>query len=212
MSQVASPYGLRPVKHVGEIVWPGPGIHTFVLPSNVATGFFYGDPVGLVAGVPTPVAATPLAVASPGTAPTANNPIGIFVGCAYQDPIRGFVNSQYLPANAISGGATKVQLKIADYPSLVMQVQATGPVTLAQIGMNAALSGFGAGSTFDGDSGVSLLASSIAATGTLAVKIYDFVYNAAPSPGASSQPGDPFTDVLVIWNFGVHRYQISTGL
>jgi hypothetical protein len=55
-------------------------------------------------------------------------------------------------------------------------------------------------------------ASSIAATGTLAVKIYDFVDNASPSPGASSAPGDPFTDVLVIWNFGVHRYQISMGL
>jgi hypothetical protein len=212
MAQVAGPYGLRPVKHAGELVWPGPGIHTFPLTANQTAGFFYGDPVGLVAGVPTPLTASPLAIASPASAPTAANPIGIFVGCSFQDPIRGFVNAQFLPANAIAAGATKVAVKIADYPGLVMQIQATGPVQLIQIGMNAALTGFGAGSTFDGNSNVALLATSIAATGTLAVKIYDFVYNASPSPGASSIPGDPFTDVLVIWNFGVHRYQISTGL
>ena len=212
MSQVAGPYGLRPVNHIGALVWPGPGIHTFPLTANQATGFFYGDPVGLVAGVPTPLAATPLAIASPAGAPAASNPIGVFVGCSYQDPIRGFVNAQFLPANAISSGATKVQVKIADYPGLVMQVQATGSVPLSQIGMNAALSNFGAGSTLTGNSAVALLQSSIAVTGTLAVKIYDFVYNASPSPGASSIPGDPYTDVLVIWNFGVHRYQISTGL
>jgi hypothetical protein len=80
------------------------------------------------------------------------------------------------------------------------------------IGMNAALGGgLGAGSTTTGDSLVTLVSASIAATATLAVRIYDFVYNAAPSPGASSMPGDPFTDVLVVWNFGVHRFLNSTG-
>lgn len=213
MSQVAGPYGLRPVKHIGETPWAGPGIHSFPLTANQPSGFFYGDPVGLVAGQPTPLAASPLAIASPGSAPNANNPIGIFVGCSYQDPIRGFVNSQFLPANAIGGGATKVMLKIADNPELVMQIQADGPVLLNQIGMNAALVGpFAAGSLQTGDSVVALGHSTIAATGTLALAIYDFVYNAAPSPGASSMPGDPFTDVLVRWNFGVHRYRISTGL
>jgi hypothetical protein len=122
------------------------------------------------------------------------------------------VNAQFLPADAIAFGATHVQLKIADYPSLVMQVQATGPVNLDQIGMNAALTHFGAGSTLTGNSEIALDASSIATTWTLAMKIYDFVYNAAPSPGASSIPGDPYTDVLVMWNFGVHRYQIHGGL
>jgi hypothetical protein len=93
-----------------------------------------------------------------------------------------------------------------------MQVQATGPVTLDQIGMNAQLTNFGAGSTLTGNSEIALLASSIGTTWQHAVKIYDFVYNAAPSPGASSIPGDPYTDVLVMWNWGVHRYQIAGGL
>jgi hypothetical protein len=121
------------------------------------------------------------------------------------------VNAQFLPANAISSGATNVQLKIADYPGLVMQVQATGPVTLSQIGMNAQLTNFGAGSTLTGNSAIALLASSIAVTWTYGVTIYDFVYNASPSPGASSTPGDPYTDVLVHWNWGVHRYMIAAG-
>lgn len=211
MSQVAGPYGLRPVKHVGELVFPGPGIHTFPLTAN-SGAFFYGDPVGLQGGVLTPVSATPLAVGVAATGPTALNPIGIFVGCSYQDPIRGLVNAQFLQADAIAFGATHVQLKIADYPGLVMQVQATGPVNIDQIGMNAALTNFGFGSTLTGNSEIALLASSIGVTWTLAVKIYDFVYNAAPSPGASSIPGDPYTDVLVMWNFGVHRYQIHGGL
>ena len=70
-----------------------------------------------------------------------------------------------MESNAIGGGATKVQLKIADNPNLVMQIQANGPVLLNQIGMNAALVGpFAAGSLQTGDSIVALGASTIAAT------------------------------------------------
>jgi hypothetical protein len=176
-------------------------MHTYPLTANQVKGFFFGDPVGLIAGQPTPLAATPTTTLS------ANSPIGVFMGAEWQDPIRGFVNAQYLPANVITGGATKVKLKICDATNLVMVVQADGPVPISNIGMNAALQNFAAGSTVTGDSTVSLVSASIAVTATLAVRIYDFVYNAAPSPGASSMPGDPFTDVLVLWNFGVHRFQ-----
>jgi len=201
MSQIAGPYGLRVVKLLGDLPFSA-GMHSYPLTANQTKGFFFGDPVGLVAGQPTPLAA------SPTTTLSANSPIGVFVGAEYQDPTRGFVNSQYFPANQIAAGATKVKLKIMDYAGLVMAVQADGPVTVDKIGMNAALGGgLGAGSTTTGDSLVTLVAASVAVTATLAVRIYDFVYTAAPSPGASSQPGDPFTDVLVVWNFGVHRFQ-----
>ena len=200
MSQIAGPYGLRPVKLLGDLPYSA-GMHTYPLTANQVKGFFFGDPVGLIAGQPTPLAATPTTTLS------ANSPIGVFMGASWQDPIRGFVNAQYLPANVITGGATKVQLKICDATNLVMVVQADGPVPVSNIGMNAALQNFAAGSTVTGDSTVSLVSASIAVTATLAVRIYDFVYNAAPSPGASSMPGDPFTDVLVLWNFGVHRFQ-----
>jgi hypothetical protein len=205
MSQVKGFYGLRVVKLLGDLPFSG-GMHTYPLTSNQAQGFFFGDPVGLVAGQPTPITASPTTTAGP------TSPIGIMMGAEWQDPVRGFVNAQYFPAGGIGGGATKVKLKIMDYPWLVMQVQADGPVALSAIGMNAALTGpFAAGSIQTGDSLIGLSAASVAATNTLAVRIYDFVYNAAPSPGASSVPGDPFTDVLVVWNWGVHRFMQSLG-
>ena len=203
MSQVAGPYGLVARKYLGDTPYSS-GSHSYVLTANQTAGYFFGDPVGLVAGQPVPITATPTTTLS------ANSPIGIFYGCEYMDPIRGFVNAQYLGANAISNGATNVKLKIMDYPFLIMQVQADGPITTAQIGMNAGLQAFGTGSTVTGDSKVSLVSGSVGAAAA-AVRIYDLVYNAAPSPGASSMPGDPFTDCLVVWCPGVHRFAISAG-
>ena len=205
MSQVASPYGLRVKKMLGDTPFSG-GSHTYSLTQNTTAGIYYGDPVGLVAGQPTPIIATPTTTIGP------NNPIGVMMGASWIDPIRGFVNSQYLPANLYSSGATKIQLKIADSPSIVMQVQADGPVVLSQIGLNASLNvPSPTGSTVTGNSLISLNTASILGTATLAVRIYDIPLEAAPSPGASNQPGDPFTDVLVLWNFGIHRFQMGAG-
>lgn len=204
MSQVASPYGLRPVKMKGDRPFSH-GSHDYPLTANLTTGLFFGDPVGLINGNPGPV------TASPTTTLGANSPIGVFMGASWIDPIRGFVNAQYLPANALNNGATKIMVRIADDDDLVFAVQADGPVTVSQIGLNAALKTFNAGSVSTGNSTVALASASIAAGATLAVRIYDFVYTAEPSPGAGSLPGDPFTDVLVIWNFGVHRFQNGGG-
>lgn len=203
MSSVAGPYGLVTRKYLGDTPFSS-GMHSYPLTANQTQGFYFGDPVGLVGGQPVPLTASPTPTLG------ANSVIGVFYGCEYQDPIRGFVNAQFLGPNAISGGATSVKLKIMDYPWLVMQVQADGPVPLSQIGMNAALGNFNAGSNVTGDSKVTLVSGSIAA-GALAVRIYDLVVNAAPSPGASSMPGDAFTDCLVVWNFGVHRFMNSGG-
>lgn len=205
MSAVFGPYGLRVTKLLGDLPFSG-GTHTLPLQINQTVGFFFGDPVGLVGGQPTPLTASPTTTAGP------NSPIGIFMGCEFMDPFGGFTNAQFLPPNAISSGATKVKLKIADWPFQVMQIQANGPVTIDKIGMNAALLGpFASGSLQTGNSTVALNAASVAATATLAVRIYDFVYDATPSPGAGSRPGDAFTDVLVVWNFGVQRYLQSLG-
>jgi hypothetical protein len=133
------------------------------------------------------------------------------MGCSYQDPIRGFVNSQYLPANAINNGATKVMIKIFDNPNIVMIAQADGSVPVNKIGFNASLN-IAAGSATTGNSIISVNTASLTpGTAAAAVRVYDFVYTAAPSPGAGSQPGDPFTDLLVIWCFGVHRFQNAGG-
>jgi hypothetical protein len=209
MAQVAGPYGFRIVKLLGDLPFSG-GMNSYRMNANNPAAFYFGDPVGIVGGQPTAVAVTPTPPATAATAPTANNPIGIFMGCSYQDPVYGFVNRQYLPAGAINSGFSNVILKIADYPWQVMQIQANGPVNVNQIGLNAGLI-ITPGNTSTGDSKVALDAASIGATGA-AVRIYGFPYTPAPAPGASSQPGDPFTDVLVIWCPGVQRFQVPTGL
>lgn len=205
MGQISGPYGLRGVKILGEQYFSG-GMHTYQItnPAAIATqGCYFGDPVGLQGGSVVPLAASPTA-GVPGV-------IGVFQGCSWQDPIRGFVNSLFLPAGLFSSGATDVKVKVLDNPQIVMRVQADGPVQLTQIGFNAALGQLGQNNPQTGNSKVNLLSASIAAGAALAVRIYGFVQDAAPSPGAGSMPGDPFTDVLVTWNFGVDRYLNATG-
>ena len=199
MAQVASPYGMRPVQLQGGLPFAA-AIRTFSLTANVAKGFFFGDPVGLSGGNPTVLTASPS-----NAAVDANSPIGVFMGAEWQDPVRGFLNSQYFPANAITGGATQVKFKILDCPTAVFRIQAAGSVPATAIGLNIGILGFGTGNTATGDSLVSGAAAA-AVTATLALKIIGF-FNA---PG--SAPGDPFTDLLVIWNAGVHRYTGQAGL
>jgi hypothetical protein len=200
MAQTATPYGLRPVQLLGGVPFAG-AIRTFPLLANSAKAFFFGDPVGLVAGQLTAI------VASPTTTVTANNPIGVFMGAEWQDPIRGFVNSQYCPANLITGGATQVKFKILDHPKAVFKIQANGSVPIGSIGLKAQLlaASIGTGSTATGDSTIAA-DPAVAVTATFALTIVGF----PNAPG--SAPGDPFTDLLVIWNSGVHRWEAALGL
>jgi len=203
MAQVAGPYGFRIVKTLGDLPFSG-GMQTYRLTAGANAAFYFGDPIGLVAGQPVAITATPTTAAGP------SSPIGIFMGASYIDPKWGFVNTQSLPPNAIAAGYKDISVKIADWPFLVLQIQANGPVTVDKIGMNAALI-VGTGNVNTGDSTWALNAASVAATNTLAVRIYGFPYTPAPSPGYSSQPGDAFTDTLVIWNAGVHRLMQPLG-
>jgi hypothetical protein len=200
MAQIASPYGLRPVQLQGGLPFAG-AIRTFALPANSASAFYFGAPVALVGGQPTAL------TASPTTTVNANSPIGVFMGVEWQDPVRGFVNSQYCPANLITGGASQVKLKILDCPTAVFRIQANGSVAASMVGMNVQLfaASIGTGNVATGNS--TLAADPAAAvTATFALKIIGF----PNAPG--SAPGDPFTDLLVIWNAGVHRWDAAAGL
>jgi hypothetical protein len=198
MAAIASPYGLRPVQLLGGLPYAG-GIRSFPLTANSVKAFFFGDPVGLVAGNPVALTASPTTTGGP------NSPIGVFMGCEWEDPIRGFVNAQSFPANGFLSGLKKIRFKILDSPNAVFAAQANGPVTIDKVGMNCALVAVGTGNAATGDSLVGVDAAA-AATATLAVRIVGF----PDKPG--SQPGDAFTDLLVTWNFGVHRYTNPTGL
>lgn len=202
MAAIASPYGMRPVQLQGGLPYAG-SIRSFLLTVNSATAFYFGDPVGLSAGQPSVLTASPPAVLT-GVA-TANSPIGVFMGAEWQDPIRGFVNAQMFPAGAIAAGATQVKFKILDCPTAVFKIQAAGSIAATSVGLNLTILGFGTGTVATGDSLVSGSAAA-AATITSALKIIGFPY--APN----STPGDAFTDCYVIWNAGVHRYNLQQGL
>src|SRR5579862_950228 len=199
MALTASPYGLRPVQLLGGLPFAG-AIRSYLLSANTNKPFYFGDPVGLSGGNPTAL------VASPTTAISANSPIGVFMGAEWQDPVRGFVNSQWFPANGILSGATQVRFKILDFPGVIWKIQASGPVTVDKVGMNVQLLGssIGTGNSATGDSSVAADAAA-AVTATYALRIVGF-----PNQ-PNSLIGDAFTDLLVVWNQGVHRFQNPTG-
>lgn len=199
MAATSAPYGLRPVQMLGGRAMPH-GIREIKMTANSTAGVFAGDLIGLTAG------SGAAAAASPTTTVGANNPIGVCIGVRYIDPVmKQEHHSQYLPANAINNGYTEVWIKVADDPQTLFVVQADGSVDRASIGKNAALGNFGAGSTATGNSAVNLASASIAVTATLAVRIVDLVES------GQSKPGDAFTDVVVMFNPGVHLYTQGTG-
>lgn len=194
MATVASPYGFKPVRMLGNQPYSG-GTTEFSLISNVATAFFKGAPVSIASGVVTPCAATPTTTASTST------PIGIFMGCSYIDPVsKQYRNAHYLPAGAITAGYTNVKLYIADDPDLIFQIQADAPVALTAIGSNITIQDF-TGSTVTGMSDMSADVGGLATTATLALRIVGVV-----------DPGAAYTDILVKWNHGVHHYYMDDGL
>lgn len=199
MSTTAAPYGLKPVKKIGSVSFPGAMIeiaHT----TNSATGIFYGDIVAINGGNPVAGAATPTTTRGTST------PVGVCVGVRYTDPTtKQEHHAQYLPANAVTNGYTNIYIKVVDDPDAVFMVQADGAVTAAKLGYNAALKNFGAGSTTTGKSAVSLDSATVATTATLAVRIVGF------STLSGDAAGDAYTNVLVKFNQGVHAYQNATG-
>ena len=197
MSNVASPYGLQPIIKTGSQV-DNCAYTTYPMTANYASVIGMGDPVALVGASITGVAA------SPTTTFSANTPIGVFMGVSYQDPALGFVNRAFLPANAVNNGLTNIMIKVADDPSYIFKVQATGPVAANKLGAGVALktSSLNSASIVNGSSAVSVDSTTVAFSGssTLAFKIIGFATN------PSSIPGDNFTDLLVRWNAGVHAY------
>ena len=83
-----------------------------------------------------------------------------------------------------------------------MKVQSSGSVAATGLGMNAALV-TGTGVVATGDS--TFAAGAAAATTGIALRIVGFL----DAPG--SVVGDAFTDLLVTWNVGVHRYENPLG-
>lgn len=199
MSAVSAPYGLRPVKKLGGLAYAG-AIREIKMTVNTAAGIFTGDLVSVTSGEPA------AATAAPTTTRSANTPVGVCVGVRYTDAVsKREEHSQYFPAGGIAAGHTNVYIKVCEDPDMLFMVQADGSMDRGDIGLNCDLTGFGAGSTRTGLSGVKLNSATEALTATLPVRIVDIVEN------GQSTSGDAFTEVLVMFNPGVHALRNSTG-
>ena len=208
---VDAPYGLKPINLIGGQVFAG-ATRQLVIANTTGTGYgtsiFYGDLVKLVSG------GTIEKDAGTSTA----TPVGVFLGCQYTSAVTGQLTfSQYYPASlAVKSGSTILAF-VADDPDqlfkvvLVAGTTADGngltPAFLGRtvIGSNAALVQ-NSGSTTTGDSRVAVNNATNTTT-TLPVRIIDTV----PETAIAGYPGS-YTEVIVKWNFGVHRYYNATGV
>jgi hypothetical protein len=186
MAAVAAPYGLRPVNMQGS-QYMTHGMRLMKINGGYNTSIFNGDIVKLVAGFIEKESAT-----------TGVKPIGVFLGCEYEDTAMGLFHRNFWTANTTIKLNTSAWAYVVDDPDLLFEIQANGPVTQAQLGLNANLVQT-AGSLVTGRSAVALATAGIAVTGTFPLRIVDFVRR----PG--SAVGDAFTDVIVRLNTHAHR-------
>ena len=191
MAQTATPYGLYVRKCIGARRNTAGNTH-YPVPANVTGAMYYGAPVTQATGgaVLGPMAASPSSAAPV---------IGVVQGAQWISPLKPEWFPA-LPAGTYAAGGKNISVMVNDDPGLIMMVQATATVVLADVGKVAALVNFAAGNNSTGRSICALNAATMAATGDLAVKIVGVL-----------DPGAPFPDVLVAWNTGVHINRTSAS-
>lgn len=190
MAATATPYGLRPINVLGG--QPNSGaIRKYKIASAYDTAIFQGDFVELNV--------TGTIVKDAGT--TSVTPVGVFLGVEYTDSDMGFIHKNNWVADTVASDAMAY---VCDDPDMLFEVQADGTLGQNAIGSNFAVVQ-GAGNATTGLSGVSLDASTIAATGTLPLRVVDYV-----DKEGFSALGDAYTDVIVRIN--THFNRATTGL
>ena len=201
MATTATPYGFKPLNHVGGTPYAG-AVRHIKIASGFGTNIFNGSIVNIVAAGTIEVVTD---LGSNGD-PFPAGVIGVFVGCTYTDPTsKNKTFSNHWPTGTVASDAMAY---VVDDPQVLFQVQADASVAQADLGANAPLAAVQSTSTGDTTTGVSTTAldATTAQTATIAFRIVDFV----ESP--DSTVGDAFTDVIVKFNAGQHSYENSTGI
>lgn len=195
---VNGPYGLLPINLIGGQVFAG-ATRQIPIGSGEATAIFYGDVVKFNGDGNVTVE----------DSTTAATPIGVFLGCTYVDPVFGLTFRQYYPGGLTNSTMTAY---VQDDPDVLFKaaVVDTGTTTISflnrtDVNRNAALV-LNSGSTTTGNSRVGINDATNTTT-TLPVRIVDFI----PETAIAGEPGS-YTEVVVKWNFGVHRYYNATGV
>ena len=195
---VAGPYGLIPINLIGGQVFAG-ATRQIPIGTGETTAIFFGDVVNLNAdGNLTKVATT-----------DSGSVVGVFLGVSYVDPTFGLTFRQYYPGALTNSTITAY---VQDDPDALFKAAVcdTGTTTISflnrtDVNRNAALVQ-NAGNTQNGNSRVAINDATNTTT-TLPVRIIDVV----PETAIAGFPGS-YTEVIVKWNFGVHRYYNATGV
>jgi hypothetical protein len=193
---VDGPYGLIPINLIGGQVFAS-ATRQIPIATNSSTAIYFGDVVTLnSAGT---------AALETGTATA--SPVGVFLGCSYTDPTFGKTFRQFYPGTT---NITDVVAYVQDDPDCLFKVAVCTAgsttisfVTRANVGENSALVQ-NTGSTITGDSRVAISATASTAS-TLPIRIIDVIPETQSSAGS-------FTEVVVKWNQGMHRYLNPTGV
>ena len=201
MATTATPYGFKPLNHVGGTPYAGAVRHISIA-SGFGTNIFNGSIVNIVAAGTIEVVTD---LGSNGD-PFPAGVIGVFVGCTYTDPTsKNKTFSNHWPTGTVASDAMAY---VVDDPQVLFQVQADATMAQATLGSNAQLAAVQSTSTGDTTTGVSTTAldATVAATNTIAFRVVDFV----ESP--DSTVGDAFTDVIVKFNEEMHSYTNKLGI
>ena len=194
---VSAPYGLIPINLVGGRVFAG-ATRQIPIGSGEATAIFYGDVVKFNTD----------GNLTRDTSTDAATPVGVFLGCSYTDPTFGKVFRQYYPAGTVASDTVGI---VCDDPDALFKAAVVSTTTnISYMGRtdanrNATLVQNN-GSTVTGNSAVGIQSTTGTAT-TLPVRIIDFV----PETTIVGEPGS-YTEVIVKWVAGVHRYTNPTGV
>jgi hypothetical protein len=195
---VSAPYGLIPINLIGGQVFAG-ATRQIPIESGSSTAIFFGNVVKFNGG----------GYIENETNTSASTPVGVFLGCTYTDPTFGATFRQYYPGNVV---ADDIQAYVQDDPDALFKVAVTAAgtstisfMTRTDVNRNSALV-LTTGNTSTGNSYQSVSASTDTGSG-LPVRIIDFV----PETAIAGFPGS-YTEVIVKWNFGVHRYYNATGV
>jgi len=189
------PYGLIPINLIGGQVFAS-ATRQIPIATNSSTAIYFGDVVTL--------ASTGTLALDTGT--NAATPVGVFLGCTYTDPSFGRTFRQFYPGTT---NITDVVAYVQDDPDCLFKVAVVSSgttisfVTRANVGENAVLVQ-NTGNTINGDSRVAI-SSTTGTTSTWPIRIIDVIPETQSSAGS-------FTEVVVKWNQGMHRYLNPTGV
>lgn len=202
MANVASPYGLRPIKRADGMPYAGAQSEYLIDPAGEGTNIFYGQVVHIGADGYIALSTATGADGTTNALPTGTNltgSIGVFVGCSYFNAQGQFITSQYYP----SGTTGVVKAYVVDDPNVLFQAQLDGAIDQSDIGANTFFAAAQSTSTGNTRTGVSTSAlESTTVTTTAAFRIVACV----------SPIGDSYPDVLVKFNPGYHSLTNAVGL